>query len=300
MEIGELKVERAYTPENDPFLKFVNEAGAAAGMAAELDLAQAKLAMAQRDQMGSPLDGPPQNNELQAAVGAATYSSSYSQASNMGGHAARFGMDQQQELFDAIRAYIEIIPEKSLARPFFVLIAQFREKDSKPNTAQKWVYAKSLDALEAGVRRKVHLLQGGFPPGFELENYSLHVYDEGQELATNVSRKRVELTTSEAYDYQVIQYVGANKGKTEPAALIGTSVAGSFRARLRALVDSGVYVRVLKDGKVDGGFDDAAGRRPLADPEAQAALKTLRFMPALQEGRPVEQTALLKWSVSSS
>jgi hypothetical protein len=51
------------------------------------------------------------------------------------------------------------------------------------------------------------------------------------------------------------------------------------------------FVRVAKNGRVAAAFHDKAGKQPLQDPALESALKTLRFKPALEAGKPVESVA---------
>ena len=94
--------------------------------------------------------------------------------------------------------------------------AQFCTNPKEP--AQKWVYLKALDPVKAGVPSEVKVFKGGFPPGYTFDNCEVHVYNSGEELATSLSRKRVPLTDDDVTDFQVVEYVGANKGRTLPAA----------------------------------------------------------------------------------
>src|ERR1035438_3233767 len=74
----------------------------------------------------------------------------------------------------------------------------------------------------------VHFYEEGFPPAFELQGFDVHLYNRGEEVATNVSPKRVELTRDEAFEYIKMEYISAHKGDT----LAAVPVMGKLPADL--------------------------------------------------------------------
>jgi hypothetical protein len=218
-----------------------------------------------------------------------------SQVYDVASQSAAAGVEAAREMFDAIRLSFELTPDADLAQPYYAVIAQIRERDSKPDQVRKWAYVRSLGPISAGATRKVNVYQGGLPRGYILESWEVHLYDHGKEVATSLSRKRVPLTDEEALEFRIIEYVGANKGRTLPAAPLTTTLTSEVRASLTAdqLVET-CYVRVAKDGRVAAAFRDPAGQQPLQDPELESALRTFRFTPALEAGKPVESIAPVK------
>jgi hypothetical protein len=305
VEVPKLVVERAYTPENDPFRKFVNASRVSAAVSDMQELSQARADAAASALAGAAASAAPvdenykaslqlQLDSAQAALNLATNLSN-SDMMNTGSLAGRMSGELAQERFDAIRLAFEVKSPRSMARPYFIFIAQFREPGTKQGAARKWVMAKSLDALEANVPVRLDLTQGGFTPGFVLESSSLHLYNDGVELATNVSRKRVDMTEDEAMQYQIIEYISANKGQTVPAKPMATKLSREQREQVMGgQFSETYYVRVTKQGAVDAVFLDADGKRPLQDAKLEAVVKTLRFNPALQAGKPIEAIAPVK------
>jgi hypothetical protein len=53
-------------------------------------------------------------------------------------------------------------------------------------------------------------------------------------------------------------------------------------------------VKVGKDGKALGLFEDKACNRPISDKELTELTPELRFLPGLEKGKPVESTAAVK------
>lgn len=305
VEVAALKAERAYTPEADPFLRFADAARVSAAMADTRDESNAAVnrAMASEGIAQAAVDAstPETRGQAMAVLGStqAGVAAAQEAAANtermlqsnvfdVGTQAARMGAEAGQELFDAIRISFEILPGRDLSKPFCALIAQIRERGSKPNEVRKWIYVKSLDAMARGESRKVTIFRGGLPPGYLLERCDVHVYDQGQEVATSLSRRRVELSDDDVLQYRIVEYIGANKGRTLPAVLVSRALPGDVLSRLGpAQMKPTYYVRVGRSGKVDAAFLDDAGRKPVEDPEVNGVLLALRFMPALKDGKPV-------------
>lgn len=299
--ISRLKTERAYTPDADPFRKLAAVSHLAASQSAATDLARGTVLTLQTQGAGGPTGGT-MGAALAAAEGAvdAANLESSRQIYDTGSHAVQAGTEEARELFDAIRFSFEVTPERDLEKPYYAVIALIRDRDSKPGQVRKWAYVKSLDAINAGEPKKVSVLQGGLPSGYILESCEVHLYNQGEEVATNLSRRRVPLSEDEALEYRIIEYVGANKGRTLPAAL-ATTLTSDLRAQLGSnSLSETHHVRVAKNGRVVGVFRDAAGRQPRQDARLEAALQTLRFKPALQAGKPVESVVALNLSQLSS
>ena len=302
--IGRLKFERDYTLGADPFQKIARSATLVSGNQVVSDIAQnyASLVTAQAGVLAAAVAraSPETKPGLEAAYAtvlsaqdaaeAAMFQSYQTQSSQA--HFMDYQSKELGERFDAIRVTFEVTPEKDLVQPYYAVIAQIREADSKPDHVRKWGYIKQLGSIGAGETRKVTVFTGGMPPGYILEGCEVHLYDRGEELATNLSRKRVPLTDEETLEFRIIEYVGANKGRTLPAVPATKLPADGLHAKFTPdqLVGT-YYARVTKGGHVTAVFRDAAGRQPLQDPLLEPVLKTLRFKPALESGKPVEQIA---------
>lgn len=305
--LGDFEATRAYAQGSDPFDEVARSAALAAGETAVRDLAQgemlrASMGLAGANQVLAAVQGTPNEGMGRAAVAEAEAKLAAAETALTNHHnslpgpifdvssrAADAGVAASREMFDAIRLNFTVTPDRALEHPYYAVIAEIRDPGGKPGQASKWVYVKSLGALGAGESRKVLVYQSGFTPGFLLENCTVHIYDGAEELATNLSRKRVPLTEEEALEYRIIDYIGANKGRTLPATLATPVFAGPARAALTVdQLGQACHVRVDRGGRVVAVFRDAAGKRPLADPALEAALKTLRFRPALEAGKPAE------------
>ena len=298
--ISNYRIERGYTAANDPFNKFANAASQASAQDAVQNLAEAKVMQAAQNVAWSSQGA--YAGEARAALAAAeaerdaTYLVGATSALfDMGSHLSMMNSDKADERFDAVLLNFDITSPKSLGKPYFVVICQIRERDQPAEYARKWIYAQALDAMVANVPRKIRLLKGGLPMGYILESHHVYLFEEGEEIATDISRKRVSLTADEAFQYSVIEYVGANKGQTLAATPAIERLPRQLRQQLLAgQLSETYYVRVTKEGRVTEAYRDAEGKRPLGDPPLESVLKEVPFMPGLAAGKPVEQIVPLK------
>jgi hypothetical protein len=195
---------------------------------------------------------------------------------------------------DAMDVEFEISSDRPLQKPYVVTMTRFHPKGTKPGTVQNLVYAKELHPIESHPTN-VHFVESGFPYDFELIDFQLHVYNRGEEIATTVSSKRVELTRNEAFEYVKMEYLGSHKGATVSAA----PAMGRLPADLPSRLASGefkqtFYVRVSKDGLPGDAFLDEACSRKVEDPYVESVVKDIRFNPALLNGKPADGVAPLR------
>lgn len=204
--------------------------------------------------------------------------------------------DVEESGDDAIALRFEISAPRALAHPYIVCVAQYRPKGAKAGELGNWIYARILPPI-GQASTKVHLEQGGFPVGFDVEGVQVHLYDGGEEIATNVSAKRVELTRSEAHLYVVSEYIGSHKGATVAAQPAMGRLPEDFRARLAggSLKDV-VYVKVDSNGRPLGAFRDRSCAHQVEDPYVSGLVAGLLFKPALTSGKPVEGVAAVDFA----
>lgn len=190
--------------------------------------------------------------------------------------------------FDAVDVNFDVSSAKKLENPYVITMTRFHPRDSGPGTVQILVYARSLNPIDSHPAN-VHFVEGGFPNEFEMIDFQLHVYNRGKEVATNISSKRVELTSDEAFEYIKMEYEGAHKGET----LGPVPAMGTLPVDLPALLAEGkyrgpVYVRVSKDGLAEDAYLDPACERNAGDPYLSSVVRGIRFKPALSNGKAVE------------
>jgi len=295
--VASLVGERAYTPENDPQRKFLREqpGNSAAALADAAGAANRNAAFKLRETQSNPhasaLEKGLAQRDAQMADNADTYSRMRSDATNPGYYAGKMQGELAKDLFDAISVTFEVSAEQPLNHPYVAVVTEFSEPGAKAKEVRNWIYAKELNPIEAKPTR-IKILQGGLPPGFTLVNYSVHLFNNGTEVATNVSSKRVPLTREEAFDFTVLGYVSSHKGATLAPAPTMLKLPPDLRERVRAgQYADPLFVVVAKSGRPLEAFLDEAHSHKVDDPYLSAIVKDLRFTPALASGLPVESTA---------
>lgn len=301
VRVDKLRGDRTYTPANDPGLKFDRQSGAAAGAAAAADVANYQGAIFERaEESARANDDENRANALQVErqrFEGLERMANEALASDMGSPAQLAGRLQGEKLegnFDAMQVEFEVSSERPINDAYIVIISRFREKGTKPGLSRNWIYAKSIG--EIGPKpRYLRIREGGFPVGFILEDYELHIYEGGREIATNVSPKRVELTRAEAQQYLLLEHLAAHKGQTVPAE----PAAGRLPADLTARLTQGFYlqpyfVKVDEGGLPGGVFMDATCRNPVTDPYLTDLFAGLLFKPALVKGQPTASVCRVK------
>ena len=310
--IASLSSERVYSPRNDPRmqrLKEMNRSSAALGDAQSLAIDKAAAATqaitpiyaGSGDSSGSGARAQEAAAQRNAQLADEAFASAEQLSiradpamASADLYAGRIADDLSAELFDAIEVNFELSSEMPLNNPYFLLVARFREPKAAQSTARNWIYAKSLDPI-GSKPVKVHVMKAGFPPGYLLEEFKVHLYNRGDEVATNVSTKRVPLTRDEAFEYVKIQYLSSHKAATLPA----TPVMGKLPADLNVRLTGGqlnqtYFVKVSKDGNAGEAFLDESCSQKVEDLYLESVLKSIRFKPALEKGKPVDDVARLK------
>jgi len=322
-QFDKFSLERAYTPGRDPMQKFQEAARVANYSASSVDSADAAVRAAETGlglasgglaQLGAdalPEAKAPwlaQQASAQAQVASAEALQSSAQAMDRTeafsttASSNRMTSDLGAEEFDALAVTFEVSSPRPLGNPYVVILMRFLEAKNRPETARVWVYAEKLPGINEHPR-SFRIMRGGFPPGYQIESYHVHLYDAdvGSEIATSLSRKQVALTADEAFEYSVIQHIGTNRDKTKsPIKAKGFWPADLPRRLSPGALDRRLYVKVGKDGMVLGLFDDEACSRPVNDAELTAVVPELRFLPALEKGKPVVGVAALKLGNSGS
>ena len=306
--IENLKKEPEYTPENDPYTKFTKATNKAAS-----DYAQSQFAanygaalMYRVDALtgngadpgqvmpgGSTSDSS--SNAQRSLADAAGYVTNASMAAGaIPGLVVKTGGNPDLDSFDALDIAFDVSAPKPLNRPYLVIICRYHERNGPQGSYRDWINARPLDIVDSKPQH-VHFLAGGFTPGYELKSFELHLYNNGTEVATNVSQKRTEYTLDEAFEYYMKAYVGSHRSSTLPAVPAMGRTPADLSSRLaQGLMVKTVFVKVSRDGIGTSAYLDETCSRKVEDPYVDSVIRDIRFKPALENGQPVEGVAMLK------
>lgn len=299
VEMSDLKTDRAYSQLADPFRKIEGYNTAASGAVNVEDLARGALVNDHTKLDSTAAGSGPAAAQAQqilaqdqAAVDSATTQTA--EAIDMVGRGTSKELGAESGgTFDAIRVSFAVTPKSDLAKPYLAIIAHIKDPAGKPDQELPWIHLESLGPMAAGVTRKVNVYEEGLPPGYTLGKCEVHIYDGRSELATNLSSNRAELSRDEMLDFRVIRYIAANSERTLPA--MPAMFVSDLRSSLsQDQLNQTCYVRVAKDGRVAATFIDKEGTQPLQDQALNAALKGLRFKPAIESGKPVEAVVAIR------
>jgi hypothetical protein len=303
--ISNLKADRAYTFDNDPAVKLTRSLDQAATLNAGYHAAVSQasaLDILSISNSGGAGNNPPTSGAMAASGGggAKSLGSSSTAADALSGSA---GSDLFFKVstgdtggYDALDVSFDISAVRPLGEPYVVMITRFHERGAEAGTFRNLVYAKELNPVDANAA-SVHIQQAGFPPGFEPLSFEIHLYNHGEEVATNIAPKHVAFTSEEAFGYVKAKYLEAHKGQTLPAVPVLGKLPNDLAPHLAAGKYSGtIYVRVSKEGLPNEPFLDAACSKRIEDPYLESVVRSLRFKPALEQGMPVESVASLNLS----
>jgi hypothetical protein len=310
VKLDNLQSGPAYTPANDPVRKMIAASGAAGGMAAVQDLAYGRMIQAEMmfssatNALSRTPEGSASRGQVQAAYNAAQaeYQASAQQAeagnnfmmsdqANTGGYVERMNKEKDLGNFDAMDVSFKVSSPVELDDPYMVILFKFQPRDAKPGDEGILIHAKSLPPI-GPKPQYVRAFEGGLPIGFKFLDCSVHIYNRGEEVATNVSPNRVELTRDEAQLYMMMEYIGAHKGATVPAVAVAGSLPIPRRQQLSLdQLNRTCYAKVAKDGHLMGAYADEGCTLQLDDQGALAAIGEIFFNPSLAEGKPVEGVA---------
>ena len=302
VQLDGLAAGPAYTPANDPRLKFDRASGAAGGAMAVLSLAQGEVFRADQQAVfggkkdpNAP-DGVKEPDPVEVAmakVGAATLAMGESRYST--GEQADI---MQRELaagnHDAMEVSFTISSPVELDDPYLVILFKFLDRDAKPGDEGMLIYAKALDPIGPNPKY-LRVREGGMPVGFKYLDCQVHIYNHGQEVATNLASNRVDLSRDEAREYILVQHLGTNRGVTLPASAVRGTLPRPRRAELSLdQMNRTAYVKVSPDAQVLGVYQDETCQLVLEDERYVAVIGEIFFKPALDRGKPVEGVARLR------
>ena len=295
-----------YSPKNDPSVRLTRalDNAAAANIGRETAVTQAEVAyihaaaVAQQvaassgkaTALGLPGTNPYENRNYESAVSQAVVNQANAGDVTDGEPTAELYSQGK----DAVDVTFVATTDRELDDAYIVTVAKFRARGDKPGAYRNLIYARGIGTIDAN-RRTISVNEIGFPPGFELLDFELHLFHRGEELATNLSRKRVELTGDEAFEYVKTTYVGSNAGKTLPAEPAMGRLPSDFRSRLASgKFGNTIFVRVGSDGVPSDVYSDRDCSKKIEDPYIEAVVSGLRFTPALEAGKPVASVASVR------
>lgn len=288
VSVTNYKYERTYTPANNPYRKGAQGVLSTQGLQEQAMFADS---IARKAQL---LSDPGFSAAAQMLVQQANQSA----GGNMGStdfYASEMAGELAQEFYDALEVRFEVSSATPVRAPYMVIAAKFHEKDD-PKHPQNWMFAQALDAIGAKPQ-KVSVRQGGFPPGFVVDKLEVHLYQNGLEMATELSEKRSPLTRDDAHAYFVSNHVSRHKTETLPARVALAKMPKDWATHPKDESFRKIYyVKVDKTGHPVESFEDEDCKTKVDDSYYESVLSSLLFLPALEKGKATDSIARVKLS----
>lgn len=211
------------------------------------------------------------------------------QAANMYGEKNR--LDDARRGADTVTVTFRLSSPKPLGAGFVALITEYRA--GGPNgTVQHGVSVEEFGKLDAKPR-KFTMRQNTLPGAWERIEHRVAVFADGQEVATNLSERRTDVNREEAHQFFLLQYLLAHKGQTRGPSTIPMMPLQQLQAAARNVeLPKEIFVKVDKTGNLLSLSGDRQGGSKVP-PACEEFLENFRFLPALENGQPVEGSARL-------
>jgi hypothetical protein len=133
--------------------------------------------------------------------------------------------------------------------------------------------------------KKITILQPGLPSGFEIKQSTIHVFNHGEEFATNHSEKHYELTASEAVEFVRLDHQGNHRRDSVPAQPVWPLAPRELHAATHSReFDFPVTVKISATGELQS----IEGDELILPHNVREAVENMTFLPALEAGQPRE------------
>ncbi len=292
------KKEGAYTFANDPAVKLTRGLAQTASIDAGYHAALNQSSAVDPLSLQMPPASGTGNTVTTGVTSQAQVTSTAASASATAGIGATQGLKEGQndEGFDALKIEFSVESQKPIPAPYIVTTARFHPHASMQGTVQSLVFAKALEPI-GPKPSKVSFTEEGFPVGYDLVDFQIHLYNAGVEIATNIAEKREVMNPDQAFGYVKRTYVEAHKADTLRASPVMGSLPADFASKVAAgKYTETIYVKVSPEGMATAAYSDGGCEKPIEDPYLDGVLKGIRFKPALLKGAPVKGVASINLS----
>lgn len=240
---------------------------------------------------GDPLSGISQSDVAAAKLDAVNAASSLDASFTTPAFRSSLpGAIDDNGLFDGFEVRARIWTAEEHASAFGVLRLIIRDPQHPEQPVQKLKFF-SLRSL-GPTPRKVLVRQMGLPEGFGMDSYSLHIYADGREIPTNVSRNRLEVGVDDAHRFLILRHLQTNRGATIPVQVLPELRPAELSAILsEANRTTAVDLKIDQDGHVTNAVAATGGVSPVPQ-SVLDALMQLRMLPALLNGQPAASSGI--------
>lgn len=187
--------------------------------------------------------------------------------------------------YNALRVSFYVSSTKPMADAYAVFLVNMEHE----NETRGFTTYKRIGEVDHKPRR-VKVFHEGLPPGYKIKSTQIFIYNHGEEIATNLSEKHYDITSSQARDFVKMNHRGMNLRDTVSAApawslapfvLQATDKSKDYDYSVTVELDAaGDLVSIVSNGQT------------IPD-HVRAVLEETTFVPALDKGSPIASTLVV-------
>ena len=197
-----------------------------------------------------------------------------------------YSLNRVQTGTSEVELTFEVSSPEPLENAYIVVVANYASP-TKPGEAARQISAREFEQIDSRPKR-VKMIHAASMNGLVFKKFDIALFANGQEVATNLSEKRLALTSDQAFQFFLIDHLSTHRGATLPPTPMLMTPRTEFRRQVAKIeTNQAIYANVDKMGNVLSTSTDAAGTQRLPS-SVESALQKVRFLPALNNGAPVE------------
>ena len=190
--------------------------------------------------------------------------------------------------YDVVNVSMRVKAARPMEDPILVMVIRLKDRPNGEVTAS-WMHFRALGPIST-TESTINFTEPSYPDGKYVDSTEVFFFSNGNEIATNLSPKRVDLSPEQVRTFATFQYTTQNLGKTLPPKP-GWFVLDSriFRNTDPKLLDATLHLTVDENGFVKQVKTNATSDEYALD-AMKEIMQDLMFYPALDKGNPVAGT----------
>lgn len=188
--------------------------------------------------------------------------------------------------YDQLNVSIRVKAVRPMDNPILVMMVKLKDREDGEVTAS-WMHFRALGRISTSPST-INFSESSYPDGKLVDSAEIFFFSNGNEVATNLSPKRVDLTAEQIRNFANFQYTTKNLSKTLPPIpawyVLDPKILRNIDPKL---LDATLKLTIDKDGVVNQVRTDADVDQYALD-AVKSIMRELIFYPALDKGTAVE------------
>lgn len=282
-QLEQVEVKQAYSPRNDPNLQWQSAVSAMQSQARDQEDQVRANAMARVQ--SAALSGGNTTEAMQQ--GMAEIEASIESTNRIDDMSSDMPANLEGS-YDAVDLTVTVRSEDELQSPYLVALIKYLDPKTGLENVRP-LFQPVEPPLHEG--NQIRIFAAGFPGNFQLMDATVALFDQGREIATNLSEKQVAVTREQALLYLRFERKNDNPGVTLPAKPIRGFVPPGFADSLpQNLGKASVTLAINAEGDVTRLARTDGGALP---PDLEPLIRSIPFYPALESGSPADSSLTL-------